>query len=166
MYYSLVHYWCEQPNPWQLCLSILKEIQPVHPKGDQSWIFTGRTDAEAEAPVLWPPDVKNWLTGKDSDAGQDWGWEKGKTEDDMVVWMASPTRWTWVWVSSGSWWWTGKPGTLQSMRLQRVGHDWGTVLNCTHRKEKLSSSRIHCSYIILSTEFKLSCLLCNHQFLA
>ena len=129
MYYSLVHYWCEQPNPWQLCLSILKEIQPVHPKGDQSWIFTGRTDAEAEAPVLWPPDVKNWLTGKDSDAGQDWGWEKGKTEDDMVVWMASPTRWTWVWVSSGSWWRTGKPGVLQSMESQRVRHNGLTELN-------------------------------------
>ena len=64
-----------------------KEIQPVHPKGDQSWIFTGRTDAAAEAPVLWPPDAKNWLTGKDSDAGKDWRWEgKGMTEDEMVAW--------------------------------------------------------------------------------
>ena len=58
-----------------------KEIQPVHPKGDQSWIFIGRTDAETETPVLWPPDVKSWLTGKDPDAGKDWRWEeKGTTE--------------------------------------------------------------------------------------
>ena len=64
-----------------------KEIQPVHPKGNQSWIFIGRTDAEAETPVLWPPDVKNWLTGKDPDAGKDWRWdEKGITEDEMVGW--------------------------------------------------------------------------------
>ena len=62
-----------------------KEIQPVHPKGNQSWIFTEGTDAEAETPILWPPDVKNWLTGKDPDAGKDWGQEeKGMTEDEMV----------------------------------------------------------------------------------
>ena len=64
-----------------------KEIQPVHPKGNQSWIFIGRTDAEAETPILWPPDVKNWLTEKDPDAGQDWRQEeKGTTEDEMVGW--------------------------------------------------------------------------------
>ena len=64
-----------------------KEIKPVHPKGNQSWIFTGRTDAEAEAPILWPRDVKNWLTGKDPDAGKDWRWEeKGMTEDEMIGW--------------------------------------------------------------------------------
>ena len=64
-----------------------KEIQPVHPKGDQSWVFIGRTDAEAETPILWPPDVKNWLIGKDPDAGKDWGQEeKGTTEDEMVGW--------------------------------------------------------------------------------
>ena len=64
-----------------------KEIQPVNPKGDQSWIFIGRTDAEAEAPILWPPDAKNWLIGKDPDAGKDWRWEeKGTTEDEMVGW--------------------------------------------------------------------------------
>ena len=64
-----------------------KEIQPVHPKGDQSWVFIGRTDVEAETPILWPPDVKNWLTGKDPDAGKDWRWEeKGMTEDKMVEW--------------------------------------------------------------------------------
>ena len=64
-----------------------KEIKPVNPKGNQSWIFIGRTDAEAEAPILWPPDKKNGLTGKDSDAGKDWRQEeKGLTEDEMVGW--------------------------------------------------------------------------------
>ena len=62
-----------------------KEIQPVHPKGDQSWVFSGRNDAKAESPVLWPPHVKSWLIGKDSDAGRDWGQEeKGTTEDEML----------------------------------------------------------------------------------
>ena len=62
-----------------------KEIQSVHPKGNESWIFIGRTDAEAETPILWPPDAKNWLTGKDLDAGKDWRQEeKGMTEDEMV----------------------------------------------------------------------------------
>ena len=105
-----------------------KEIQPVHPKGDQSWVFIGRTDVEAETPILWPPDVNSWLIRKDPDAGKDWGQEeKGTTEDDG--WMASPTQWTWVWVDSGSWWWTGRPGVLRFMELQRVGHDWVTELN-------------------------------------
>ena len=64
-----------------------KEIQPVHPKGDQSWVFIGRTDAEAETPILRPPDVKNWLIGKDPNAGKDWRWEeKGMTEDEMAGW--------------------------------------------------------------------------------
>ena len=108
-----------------------KEIQPVHPKGDQSWIFTGRTDAEAETPILWPPDKKQ-LIGKD----RAWCWERLKAggEGDNRIWdgwMASPTWWTWVWVSSGSWWWTGRPGLLQSMGSQRVGHDWAPELNWT-----------------------------------
>ena len=64
-----------------------KEIQPVHPKGNQSWVFIGRTDAEAETPILWPPHVKGWLIGKDPDAGKDWGQEeKGATEDEMAGW--------------------------------------------------------------------------------
>ena len=64
-----------------------KEIQPVHSEGDQPWDFFGRTDAEAETPVLWPPHVKSWLTGKDSDAGRDWGQEeKQTTEDEMSGW--------------------------------------------------------------------------------
>jgi len=69
-----------------------KEIQPVHPKGDQSWIFIGKTDAEAETLILWPPVVKNWLIWKDPDAGKDWRWEeKGTTEDEMVGRHHQPT---------------------------------------------------------------------------
>ena len=101
-----------------------KDIKPVHPKENQSWIFIGRTDAEAETPILWPPDVKNWLIGRDPDAGKDWRQEKAMTEDEMVWWMTSLTQWTGVWVSSGSWWWTRKPSVLQSMGSQRVRHDW------------------------------------------
>ena len=74
---------------WRRVLSPLdcKEIQSVHPKGNQSWMFIWRTDAEAETPILWPPDVKNWLIGKDSDAGKDWRQkEMGTTEDEMVRW--------------------------------------------------------------------------------
>ena len=102
----------------------------VHPKGDQSWVFIGRTDAEVATPILWPPDVKSWLIWKDPDAGKDWGREeKGTTGWDG--WMASPTRWTWVWVNSGNWWWSGRPGLLWSMGSRRVGHDWATELNWT-----------------------------------
>ena len=101
-----------------------KEIQPVHPKGNQPWIFIGRTDSEAEVLILWPPDVKNWVTGKDPDAGKDWrrrrrGWDG---------WMASLTQWTWVWASFRSWWWTGRGGVLPSMGSQRIRHDWVTEL--------------------------------------
>ena len=64
-----------------------REIPPVHPKGDQSWVFIGRTDAEAETPILWPPHAESWLIGKDPDAGRDWGQEKkGMTEDEMAGW--------------------------------------------------------------------------------
>ena len=88
-----------------------KVIQPVHPKGNQSWIFFGRTNDEAETPVLWWPGAKNWHIGKGPDAGKDWRQgEKGTTGWDG--WMASLTRWTWVWVGSESWWWTGRPGVL------------------------------------------------------
>ena len=105
-----------------------KEIQPVHSEGDQPWDFFGRNDAKAEAPALWPPHAKSWLIGKD------WYWEglgAGGEGDDRAWggWMASPTRWTWVWVNSRSWWWTGRPGVLRFMGSQRVGRDWVTELN-------------------------------------
>ena len=106
-----------------------KEIQPVHPKGDQPWIFIGRTDVEAEVPILWPPDAKSWLIGKDPDAGKDWRWEEKGNDRRWEGWMASLTQWTWVWVKSRSWWWIGRPDVLQSMGLQRIGHDWATELN-------------------------------------
>ena len=108
-----------------------KKIKPVNPKGNQSWIFIGRTDAEAETPILWPPDAKNWLIGKDLDAGKDL--REGEEVDDRGWdgWMALPTWLTWLWASSGTWWWTGKPGVLQFMGLQRVRHNWATELNWT-----------------------------------
>ena len=93
-----------------------KEIQPVHPRGDQSWVFIGRTDAKAETPILWLPDAKSWLIWKDPDSGKDWRQEeKGMTEVD--------------WVDSESWWLTGRPGMLWFMWSQRVGHNWVTELN-------------------------------------
>ena len=116
--------WC-----WRRLLSPLdcKEIQPVIPKGNESWIFIGGTDFEGETPILWPPDVKNWFLWKDCDAGKDWSREKkGTTEDEMVGWH--PRLNGRYWVSSRSWWWTGRPGVLQSIGSQRVGHDWATEL--------------------------------------
>ena len=119
-----------------------KEIQPVHPRGDQSWVFIRRTDAEAETPVLWPPHAKSWVIGKDPDAGRDWGQEEKGMTEDWDGWMASPTRWAWVWVNSECWWWTGRPGVLRFMGSQRVGHDLATELKWT----------------------ELSTHTCNHQY--
>ena len=105
-----------------------KEIQAVHPKGNQSWMFTGRTDVEAETPILWPSDEKNWLTGNDSEC-----WEglkaggEGKTHDEMAGWHHWPYGHE-LRASFGSCWWPGKPDVLQSMGSQRVGHNWMTEL--------------------------------------
>ena len=102
-----------------------KKIQPVHPKGDQSWVFIGRTDVEAETPILWPPDVKSWLIGKGPDAGKDWGKEgKGTTEDEMAGWHHQLDG-----HGFGSWWWIERPGMLRFMGSQRVRHNWATELN-------------------------------------
>ena len=113
-------------DSWE-SLGLCKEIQPAHSKGDQSWVFFGRTDAKAETPVLWPPHAKSWLFGKDSAAGRDWGQEeKGTTEDEMAGWHH--------WLDGhefGSWRWTRRPGVLRFMGLHRVGHDWVTELNWT-----------------------------------
>ena len=99
-----------------------REIKPVNPKGNQPWIFIGRTDAEV--PILWPSDEKNWLIGKDPDVGNDWRQEgKGMTREWDGC-MASPRWWTSVWASSQSW----KPSMLQSMGSQRVRQDWVTEL--------------------------------------
>ena len=117
--------WC-----WRRLESPLdcKKIQWVHPKGNQSWIFIGRTDAKAETTILDLPDAKNWLIWKDPDAGKVWRQEeKGTTEDKMVRWHHR-FRWTWIWATSRNWWWTGKPGVLHFMGLQRVRYDWATEL--------------------------------------
>ena len=108
-----------------------KEIKPVHPKEDQFWMFIGRTDAEAETPILWPPDVKSWLIWKDPDAGKDWGQEeKGTSEDEIIGWHQQLNGHEFE-QAPGVSGWTGKPGMLQSKRWQRVGHDWVTELNWT-----------------------------------
>ena len=100
-----------------------KEIKLANPKGNQPWIFIGRTDATAEAPILWPPDSKSQLTGKDPDAGKDWGQEeKWVTEDEMVGWHHWLSGHEFEQASGG-----GKPGVLQSMGLQRIGHFLATV---------------------------------------
>ena len=105
-----------------------KKIQPVHPKGDQSWVITGRTDAEAETPILWPPDVKSWLIGKDPDAGEDWRQEeKGTTEDEMVGWHHRFNGHSFEQaqgVGDGQ----GGLACCSSWGL-RVGHDWATGLS-------------------------------------
>ena len=114
-----------------------KEIQPVHPKGSQSWIFIGRTDAEAETPILWPPDAKNWLIWKDPDAGKDW--RRRRRGRQKMRWLDGITdSMDMIWVGSGSWCWTGRPGVLQFMGLQRVRHDWATELNWTEPKSCFS----------------------------
>ena len=114
-----------------------KKIKSVNPKGNQSWIFTGRTDAEAETPILWPPDLKN--------LERPWCWERLHVEGEVDGtgwngWMASPTQGTWIWVSSGSWWWTGRPGVLQSIGLQRVRHSWVTELNWTESIKEIEKA--------------------------
>jgi len=114
-----------------------KEIQPVHSEGDQPWDFFGRNDAKAETPVLWPPHAKSWLIGKlweglgAGGEGDDRGWDG---------WMALLTRWTWVWVNSGSWWWTGRPGVLWFMGWQRVRHDWATELTDWYKVQNMQKS--------------------------
>ena len=123
-----------------------KEIQPVPPKGNQSWAFTGRIDVEVETPILWPPDAKSWLIWKDPDAGKDWG--RRRDDRGWDGWIASRTQWTWVWVNSGSWWWTGRPGVLWSMGLQRVKHDWATELNWTKLNSSISTMII-CDFPLL-----------------
>ena len=102
--------------------SILMEISPD--------IFIGRTSVEAETPMLCPPDANNWHIGKDPDAGRDWS-RRRRDYRGWDGWMVSPTQWTWVWLNSRSWWWTGRPGLLQFMGSQTVGHDWVIELNWT-----------------------------------
>ena len=136
--WELDHKKCWAPKNWCFCSVVLektlespldyKEIKSVSPKGNQSWMFIGRTDGEAEGSntlATWWKELPLWKSP--------WCWErlKAREGDDggWDGWIASLTQQTWVWASSGSWWWTGKPGVLQYMGSQRVGHDWVTELN-------------------------------------
>ena len=113
-----------------------KGIQPVHPKGDQSWIFVARTDAEAETPILWPPDAKKWLIGRDPDAGKDWRWEeKGTTEEEMVGWHHWLGRHEFESAAELVMIYIGKSGMLQSMGLQ----SWTRLSDWTELKTHRSS---------------------------
>ena len=154
MVFPVVMYGCESqteegwaPKNWCFWIVVLektlespldcKEIQPVHSEGDQPWDFFEKNDAGAETQVLWPPHVKSWFIGRL------WCWEglgAGGEGDDRGWdgWMASLTWWTWVWVNSRSWWWTRRPGVLQFMESQRVGHDWATELNWTELKKRFN----------------------------
>ena len=144
--FSVGHVWmweldCEEgwvPKNWCFWTVVLektlqspldcKGIQPVHPKEDQSWVFIGGTDVEAETNILatWCEELTHlrgpwfWERLRAGGEGDNRGWDG---------WMASPTWWMWVWVNSGSWWWTGRPGVLWFMGSQRVRHDWVTELN-------------------------------------
>ena len=159
MVFPVVMYGCESwtikkswaPKNWCFWTVVLektlespldsKGIQPVHCKGDQSWVFIGRTDVEAETPNTldtWYKGLTHWK--------RPWCWEglgAGGEEDDRGWdgWMASPTQWTWVWINSGSWWWTGRPGVLRFMGSQRVGHDWESEPNWT--KDTKWNFKIH-----------------------
>ena len=104
----------------------LQGDQTNQSKGNQPWIFFGRTDAKTEALAPWCEELIHWK--------RPWCWERLRAGEEgdgrgWDGWMASLTRWTWVWVNSGSWWWTGRPGVLWFMGSQRVGHDWATELN-------------------------------------
>ena len=117
------------------------KIKPVNPKRNQPQIFTGGIDAEAETNTLatWREELTNWKRPwcgerlKAGGEGDDRGWDG---------WMASRTQWTWVWVNSGSWWWTRRPGVLQFMGLQRIRHNWGTLVYNNRRDLRLNQSAL------------------------
>ena len=122
-----------------------KEIQSVHPKGDQSWIFIGRTDVEGATPIFWPPDVKNWLIGKDPDAGKDWRWEeKGTTEDEMVGWHHQLDR-------------------HEFEQALEVGDGQGNLACCSPwgRKELDTTERLNWLHLLLFLELILYSLLAS-----
>ena len=122
--------WC-----WRRLLRVpwtaRRSSQSINPKGNQPRICIRRTDAEAEASVLWPPDANSQLIGKDFDAGKDSGPGEMRGNRGWVGWMASVTQWTWIWANSGRQWRKGKPSIPQFMGLQRVRQNWVTELNWT-----------------------------------
>ena len=125
-----------------------QKIQPVHHKGNQSWIFTGRTDAKAEAPNFsYLMQIANSLEKTLMLRKTEGRRRRGQQRTRWL--MASPTRWTWVWASSSRWWKTGKPGVLQSTGSQRVGHDWAT------------DQQQHCIYLL---KIKLNGILTESDF--
>ena len=127
-----------------------KEVQPVHPKGVQSWVFFGRTDAKAETPIHLMQRVDSlkrlwcWEGLGAGGEGDDRGWDG---------WMASRTRWTWIWVNSGRWWWTGRPGVLRFMGSQRVVDDWATELNWTELTVNISTIFQWRKSLVLTLDF-------------
>ena len=139
--FPVVMYGCEldykeswAPKNWCFWTVVLEktlenplDCKEIQPKGDQSWVFIGRTDVETETPILWPPDEKNWLIWIDLVLGK----IEGGRRREWDGWMASVTQWMWVWVNSGSWWWTRRPDMLQSMGSQGVGRNWVIELNWT-----------------------------------
>ena len=150
--------WCSQTAVLEKTLkspSDCKQIKPVNPKANQSWIFTGKTDAKAEALILRPPDWKKpwcWERSKAGGEGGNRGWDGS---------MASLIQWTWVWESSRRWWRTGKPGVLQSMGSQRVGHtEWQNNNNNKAQEEMdtcLWSDKTMC-FGVLRSRVKLGIL--------
>ena len=158
MVFPVLMYGCERwtimmwaPKNWCFWTVVLKktlerpldckEIQPVHPKGNQSWIFIGTTDVEAETPILWPPDLKNWLIWKDPDYGKDWRQgEKGTTEDEMVGWHH--------WLDGHEFEQTLGVGGGQGGLVccspwgRRVRHDWVTELNWSKENWFLRATKI------------------------
>ena len=120
-----IHIWKFQRNR-----KVLKNYDLLRLTWEESWVFIGRTDTEAETPIHWPPHEKSWLTGKDSDAGSDWGrrrkgWQRMRLLDGITDSMNMGLS------ELQEWWWTGRPGVLWFMGPQRVGHNWATELNWT-----------------------------------
>ena len=154
--------WC-----WRRLASPLDcmEIKPVHPKGNLSWIFV-RTDAEA--PILWATWYKELTHLK-----RPWCWERlkvGKEGDDRGwdSWMAPPIWWIWIWGGSGNWWMTWRPGVLQSMGWQRVGHNWATELNWTRLEcmQDLYALNLVSGGLLITMSFPGSSNLASDGFLA
>ena len=148
-----------------------KEIKPVNPKGNQPWIFIGRTDAEAEAPftlATWSQALSHWEKPRSWERWKVIGEGDDRRWDD---WMASQTQWTWVWARSGRWWRTGKPVMLQSMGSQRIRHYWVTeqtnmliksTVNLTHWCD--SDIFWHCLSLRLEWKLSFSSPVANAEF--